>query len=76
MRDSLDIKDEYFCVGNDFDCDQFTKDYFEYKQGQKDIIVKKQTQKSHGFLEKNRCKSVHSRYDFIWLKKSILFFTV
>ena len=38
VRDSLVIKDEYFCVGNDFDCDQFTEDYFEYKQGQKDII--------------------------------------
>ena len=40
VRDSLDIEDEYFSVGNDFDCDRFTQDYFEYEQGQKDIIVK------------------------------------
>ena len=40
MRDSLDIEDEYFSVGNEFDCDRFTQDYFEYEQVQKDIIVK------------------------------------
>lgn len=35
------MEDEYlFSHGNDFDHDRFTEDYFEYEQGQKDIIVK------------------------------------
>ena len=52
MRDSLDIEDEYFSVGNDFDCDRFTQDYFEYEQGQKDIIVKNRLRNHIDFWRK------------------------
>ena len=38
----FDIEDEY-SLYTDFDHDRFTENYFEYEQGQKDIIVKKQT---------------------------------
>ena len=37
----FDIEDEYFLLkNNEFDNDRFTENYFEYEQGQKDIIVK------------------------------------
>lgn len=37
----FDIEDEYSLnICNDFDHDKFTEDYFEFEQGQKDILVK------------------------------------
>ena len=52
VRDSLDIENEYFSVGNNFDCDRFTQDYFEYEQGQKDIIVKNRLRNHIDFWRK------------------------
>ena len=46
----FDIEDEYlFSLVNDFDHDRFTKDYFEYEHGQKDIIVKNRLRKHIDF---------------------------
>ena len=47
----FDIEDEY-SLYTDFDHDRFTENYFEYKQGQKDIIVKNRLKNHIAFWKK------------------------
>ena len=63
----FDIEDEYLeSVVNNFDHDRFTEDYFEYEQGQKDIIFKYRLRKHIAFW-RDRCKSIYFRHHFIWI---------
>ena len=48
-----DIEDKYSMhMYTDFDHDRFTENYFEYEQGQKDIIMKNRLRNHFGFWEK------------------------